>query len=243
MLITENADLISSNLYEYDFKSCFYNILKNIDYDLKDIPYEDKKVRNIKLGLLQKNNPNLSIYLNSTVNSLINHYLKLNNLTDDNVILRQKDGIITNIPLKILNNTMEISFKGNISKLISSINKDKILIIYIDGNVISKGIKNKTLDMTFYNLFSKLNFENKNQLIKGLERLRIEIFESTNIRYFTRELDNKFYIPIKTAGIMQFQKSMINNIKIEDVDKSILWSNYVWPFVQSILLTTQSRET
>ena len=39
---------ILHNVYEYDFKSSSYNILKNVMYDVSDIPFENKECRNMQ---------------------------------------------------------------------------------------------------------------------------------------------------------------------------------------------------
>ena len=46
---------VYTNLYEYDVKSCFYNILKKINYDgIDKLENYEKLKRNIAIGIMQK---------------------------------------------------------------------------------------------------------------------------------------------------------------------------------------------
>ena len=235
MLINKSLKPFLSDLYEYDFSACFYSILKNIGYDVSNIDSVNKVSRNIQIGILQKNNPLLSSFLHSSTAALIDYYLDVNQVDFGNVVWRQKDGIILTAPLKDTNSTLPIEFRGHISKLISSLKKDKILILYDSGKVTPKGILNKTIDMSFYDLFAKLNFSDRNSLIYGLEDIRKKIFESDNINWFARKIDDSYYLPIIGQGTLKFHRSSLQTIQCKDIDKTILWDSYVWPFCQTLM--------
>lgn len=235
MLINKNVDYILSNLYEYDFSACYYNILKNIGYDISNIEKNDKIKRNIQIGLLQKNNPRLSNELLNKTNNIIDHYLIENNINENEVIWRQKDGIITTKKLNKLNISMELEYRRTIMKLISSMDRNKVLLLYNMNEVDVKGVSNKPLDISFYKLFLNLNFCSKSQLFQGLENIRQNIHKSNNILWFSRESENGIKIPLK-QGLINISKSALLSIDINDVDKTFLWEYYIWPFAQSLLL-------
>ena len=83
--------LIYNDLYEYDFTSCYYNLLKNIGWEMDDIDPNNKKQRNIKIGLLQKNNKYIGEYLQNTVENLIDFYINENNLDKKEILLRKEE--------------------------------------------------------------------------------------------------------------------------------------------------------
>ena len=80
MEISKNSSLVLSTLFSYDFSACAYNILKSIGWDLSNIDFDDKKKRNIQIGLLQKDNPRLAKFLLNSINNLVNHYFIINDI-------------------------------------------------------------------------------------------------------------------------------------------------------------------
>ena len=229
--------MIYSNLYEYDFKSCFFNILKNIDYDLSNVNKEDKKIRNIDLGLIQKDNVFLKSFLSSKIKDLLSIYIEENKLTDNDIIWRQKDGLIVNRYLNVDNITMKFSLRKKINKLIKSMDGKKILILYNDNTIAVKGIKNKPIDYTFYFLLFDLNFYNNKLLLQGLDNIRDKVLNGNNINWYIRKTNDGYIIPT-TEGVLKVNKSIANIIDMELVHKEFVWDNYLWPFVQPLVVST-----
>ncbi len=237
MDINKNCNLILDNLYFYDFRACYWNILKNIGYDLKDIEYENKEHRNIKLGLIQKNNPEISSFLINSSNNLVNHYIENNNICLDDIIIKQRDGFIITKKLSMLNDTQELELRGLISKLIITIDRKKFMSIYHNGHIEIKGISNKTSNLEFYNMFKFLDYSNRKNLIKGLSNIRKNILQSNNRTWFSYDSDNNMInVPIIGEGMLNISKSILNNIDINEIDKTYVWNDLVWPFIQSFLV-------
>lgn len=235
-------EFISENLYEYDITACHYNILKSIGYDVSNINYDDKKQRNIQIGLLQRDNPSIAMLLESKANNILDIYLKENNILNTDVLWRQKDGFIIRKPLINTNITIPIDFRGNISKLIYSMNKKKMLILYSDNTYTTKGFSNKPYDTEFYKLFSKLNYSNKKILSSNMEQLRQYIMNSNNINWFVYPIENKLLVPMK-EGMIKVDRGFINSIDITDIDRKYLWDFFIWPFAQTILVYCQLKST
>ena len=233
--------LVLSNVFEYDFSSCFYSILENTGMDMTNIPFDDKLQRNITLGILQKNNPRLAVYLNETTKQLIDFYLKENDIKEDEIVIRLKDGFVSRKKLKVLDKSMTLGFKGVISKFIFSVDKNAWMHIYPDGKVVVKGISNKPKDSSFYDLFSNLDFGNRKRIISGLESIRRTIIDSTNMLWFGWEEDDLLIIPIKSLGKVKFRKSIWKSIDPDEIDKNHIWEDYIWPFCRSILIHTEER--
>jgi hypothetical protein len=235
-MLNKKIDLVEFNLYEYDFEACFYNIIKNLNSDLiKNINYENKDIRNKQIGLLQKKHPDLAELLIKTTDGLLSFYIKKNNLNENDIVWKQRDGFISKKKLEDTSSSMPIKFKGYIPILISDIKKQRCLIIYENNTVITKGVKNKLQDMSFFQMFSGLNYYNSLSVLNGIEMIRYKIFKSDNVHWFSREVDGFLYIPIKNNGVMKFNNSSINNFNINNIDRKITWNNYVWPFAQSLL--------
>lgn len=236
-LINKNCKPVLHDLYDYDFERCYYKILQNINPDLiKDIDPTNKELRNIKLGLLQKENPNIASFLISKINNIMDLYLSENGILEDDIIWRQKDGVILTKQLNKTNISMEIKYKGLISTMISSMKKDRVLFIYDNKKVVYKGIKNKLKDMSFFDMFATLNFTTQISVMDGVEVIRHKLFESDNINWFIREVDDILHIPIKNKGTIKVPKTFIWGLNPKDIDRSVIWDNYLWPFCQTLLL-------
>jgi len=237
MKISKSCNLIMGNLFFYDFRSCYYNILKNIGWDLSNIEENNKELRNIQLGLLQKDNPKLGRFLNDTASNLVSYYITINNLSEEDIIIIQKDGIITSKKLDKIDVSQPIELRGIISKLILSPDRKKFISIYDSGDIDIKGVSNKTEDTTFYNLFKSLDYSNKKNLIKGIESIRQNILDSKNIYWFIKKTEDDMYmVPIIGEGDLKISKSSLLTIDLNEVDKNIVWESLVWPFCRSILI-------
>jgi len=236
MEISKNCNLVLTTLFSYDFSACAYNLLKSIGWDLSNINYNNKKERNIQIGLLQRDNPRLAKFLLNSITNLVNHYFIINDITKDNLVVRAKDGFIIKKKMNILDHTMPIDLRSVISKFIISTDRKKYLAIHINGDVEVKGIKNKTVDVSFYNLFKNLDFSTKRSLLIGLERMRQTILTSENILWFSTMNGNDYNVPIIGSGILKLNRSSLHLIDSDEIDKHFLWEEYVWPFARSILI-------
>lgn len=232
----QNENLALSNLFQYDFSACYYNILKNTGFDVSTLPFEDKKKRNILIGYLQKNNKSLANYLSSSVENLVDFYLEQNNISFEDIILRQKDGLVLKKPMEKTNITMPINFVGVISKLIFTVDRNRWLILYDNGTCVTKGFSNLPIDTDFFNLFKNLDYSNSRNLSIGMERIRQIIHNTDNKHWFFTEDDDGYIVPIKNMGLMKFRKTAAENIDPSELDRSHLWIEFVWPLCRSLLI-------
>ena len=234
--------LIYNDLYEYDFTSCYYNLLKNIGWEMDDIDPNNKKQRNIKIGLLQKNNKYIGEYLQNTVENLIDFYINENNLDKKEILLRNKDGIITTRNIPINTKTMPLDLRKVITRLIFSSNdKKKWMTFYNDNTIIVKGISKRSYDSSYYDMFLQLNYSNRKNLFTGIDKIRYKILTGNNIGwYLLNEDDEHFSIPINhddnTKSVIQIRKSLAKAFDINKINKKYIWDNYIWPFTISIMI-------
>lgn len=241
-MINKNIEPIQHNLFEYDFRSCFYNILKNIGYNVSSINKNDKTQRNIQIGLLMKSNPTINVMLTKQIKNILELYIKENNLKEEEIIWRQKDGLITKRSLNNTTLTIEFELRNTVSHLISSLNRDKVLIIYNNNEIGIKGIRNKPIDLSFFNLFLNLDFSNKKNILFGCEQIRQKFLESNNINWFVRkDKENNLNIQLKDGFVIKVNKSMLSSINIEDIDKNVIYENYIYPFFQTFLVCYNER--
>ena len=122
MNINKNCKLFMRDVYLYDISACHYTIMQNLGFDLSKIDKTNKEKRNTQIGLLMRDNPKLTTILRSTTSSLIDEYLLRNNITEDDLIIRQYDGVITKKPIKeIVNPSMPLELRSIFQVMIISL--------------------------------------------------------------------------------------------------------------------------
>ena len=93
MEINKNCSLVLNTVYSYDISSCHMNILKRLGFNVTELQATDKVTRNIKIGLMEKENERLSNILRSITNSTINDYLNIYGIKLNPDILKKIDPI------------------------------------------------------------------------------------------------------------------------------------------------------
>ena len=77
--------------------------MKKLGMDLSGLDPNDKMQRNIEIGKMMRDNPRLTSTLRTTTESIIDEYILKNRIADDQIVIRQYDGIITTKMLRITN--------------------------------------------------------------------------------------------------------------------------------------------
>ena len=94
MDINKGCKLFLNQVYSYDISQCHYSILKSLGFNLENINENDKETRNTQIGLLMRDNPRITSVLRDITNSTISEYLVRNDISPEDLIIRQYDGII-----------------------------------------------------------------------------------------------------------------------------------------------------
>ena len=236
MDINKNCHLFLRDLYSYDIQSCHYTILENIGADLSKIPKEEKETRNIKIGLLMKDNPKLIHVLRSVTNSTINEYILRNNIKEDDIILRQYDGIITTKLLReTTNRYIPLELRKSFQHMIISI--DRNMYIAFDGVKTSvKGVPNNYEEMNgIYNRIAKINYINKSSIFSSLQKIKDDIFTEKNPILFAIPNNDSYIVYLKKYGESKISESIINVMDIDDIDKERYFTFFILPFFKSIV--------
>ena len=94
MKINQNLKLVMKDLYLYDIEACHYNLVKKLGLDISELDENDKTSRNIQIGKMMRKNPRLTSVLRNTTRSIIDEYIRKNNIQEDEIVIRQYDGMI-----------------------------------------------------------------------------------------------------------------------------------------------------
>ena len=239
MKINDKCQLFLRDVYLYDISSCHYSILEKSSFDVSFLEKDDKKKRNIQIGLLMKENPKFTSLLRNTTNSIINEYISINKLKDEEIVTRQYDGIIVTRPLEVTKLNLPLDFRTHILIFISSFNRNSY--ISYDGNKTSiKGVSNRynTIDSLYHQFLSQTNFLNKSSVFKQLQKLKNVFLQTKNIKLFCMPSndDNSFVVYFKEFEDIKISKQTAKIIDVNDINKEWYFNFYIKPFAQSLVL-------
>jgi len=239
MQINKNVRLFLSDVYDYDIAQCHYQILQKLDYDISKINREDKKIRNIQIGVMIKNNPRIGIILRKITNSIISNYLLDNKVSEYELILRQYDGVmLTRYLEETESQEIPIILKNLFCSFISSINRNSY-ISFNGEEVFIKGVpyRYKTMDLLLEKI-ARINFSNKSNIFKQLQKIKDELFNSMNPKLFAIPSDDNKHssVFLKKYGETEISNATTSLIDVADINKNKYFDFYIRPFTESIVI-------
>lgn len=237
MKLNSNLKLILRDVHVYDIEACHYRILDNLGFDLSNIDPEDKLGRNIQIGQMMRDNPRITSLLRTTTESIINDYINENQIKDDDIVIRQYDGLLLT---RILHNTnighIPLERRKTFQIFISSIDRTKYIALDNNFEVSIKGVayRYEAIDK-IYKRICKLIGLNKNSLFTNLQKIKDEMLNSKDTELFGIPNKNKrFTIFLRGYGELEVSKSTLKIMATDDVDKERYFKYYIEPFTKSI---------
>lgn len=234
----DSISFINDNIFLYDIKSCYYRILKNI---LKiDIGHwKDKTDRNIKIGLLFKDNPEIRkkvVEINK--DSMIN-FIKENNLSDNDILFIERDGLAIKkyVGKQKFIDRIWPEFRKHYKITIRSLDKKNSYILLSNDKTVLKGARYKTIGIENYlhETIHKLLTMNYENMFKKMNKLRIEYFDIDNIDLFKIPIKNGYKILLKNNQVLTIRNEHNLNFKNLPIDKYIYYKEHVEGFIKSMI--------
>ena len=241
MQINRNLKLVLRDVYLFDIEACHYTIMNKLGLDLSEINDENKLERNIKIGKMMRRNPRLTTLLRNTTESIITEYIRENKITEDDLVIRQYDGILTTKLLKV-NNIGGIPFNARKHFLIfiMSIDRKKYIAIDTYKKATIKGIpfRNEKIDAVYSQLCSDvLNTASKKMIFIKLQRIRDYILNSNDpILFGIPDKDNRVNVYLKGYGEMVVSFQTLKIMDPDDIDKERYFKYYLEPFTKSVVV-------
>ena len=239
MKINPNVKLVLRDVFLYDIEACHYTIMKKLGFDLTGVDYEDKLKRNIQIGQMMRKNPKLTSLLRNTTRSIIDEYISRNNIQDDDIILRQYDGIIITKRLTETNmHHVPLNMQKNFQIFISSIDRQKYISLDSNFKTTVKGVAFKYDEINnIYKQICRINYAKKISIFRNLQHIKDKFMTSNNPYLFGIPLSNgKVNIFLKGYGEMEISKQTLKLIDTDDIDKEKYFSLYLEPFTKSIVI-------
>ena len=236
MNINQKCGLILRDLYSYDIVSAYPTILSKQFYDFEDVDLQNKQERSEFIGKKQINNENMSSFLMNSANSLVKFYLSENEVSDDHIIVTQRDGFILTRTIQNNNEFITMELRDIIELMIISMDRKKYLTS-IGGTIDVKGVPHVYDSiMNIYSMFANLNFYNKKTLFQQMQSIKDAILNSQDIHLFAipREEDSFAFITFNGA----IESKDCEMISVDKIDKVKYFDNYIKPFLDSIFVET-----
>jgi len=234
-MINKNCSLILRDLYSYDIVAAFPTIMSRQFYDFKGISLTDKAQRNLFIGKEQIGNPQLSSFLNESVKSLTDYYLRVNEIKDDQIIFRQKDGFILTTKLAKTSDYIEMKYRGMIDLMI--VDTNRTAMVYFDdvGEISVKGVRHyyKALDK-IYKKFLTLDLYDKRTIFYQLEALKNKILKPTDISLYGVQKDDWYTFMLKGEKAIRVKDFSYVNPK--EIDTRKYFNFYFKIFFDSIYI-------
>lgn len=233
-MISQSCSLIQHDLYSYDIVSAYPTILGKQFYNFDGVDLDNKTERSMFIGNKQKNNSGLSQFLIKSANSLVTFYLNENNVLDDEIISTQRDGFILTRLLDNDDQFIDMKLREIIDFLIISIDRENF-IYFADGEIHIKGVPYYYDGLKiFYNMFSNLNFYNKNILFEQMENIKHAIFNIDDVTPFLIPKDENSFIVITYKGNIEVKDP--DFISTKSIDRSKYFNHFFSGFLKSLFI-------
>ena len=237
MDIDKSCKLFLKDVFLYDISACHYTIIKRLNYNISNIP-DGKFERNKYIGILMRENPRLTSALRSITESVIDEYIAVNNVKDDELILRQYDGIITTRPLYKTDLSIPIDFRNSLRYLIISSHRKWYVAVDANEEVLIKGIPHRYEEMDdIYKRLLNMNYLSNSDIFKNLQKIKDEVLSSEDASLYCIPVDgDKCNVFLKEYGEVGISKGMIRILDTSDIDRQRYFDFYIRPFTESICI-------
>lgn len=239
MKINNQLKLVLRDLYLYDIEACHYNIMKKLGFDMNEIDADDKLGRNIRIGQMMQENPRLTSILRNTTKAIIDEYINKNNVKEDQIVLRQYDGIILTRTLKETSlKQTPLDLRKTFQIFISSIERNKYIALDNSNKTTIKGVSFRYPEIDIiYNQICRSVDLNRESMFKRLQKIKDNFMCSKNAKFFAiPSKNNKFSVYLKRYGEIEVSPQTIKIMDTEDIDKERYFNFYIQPFTKSIIV-------
>jgi hypothetical protein len=241
---TQDVDyVINSNIFEYDMRNAGFSLVKFYDllpqYTIDDLETFSKDTINVKIGLLQIDNPKFSKRLVTAFSDMRKLFFEENSIKETQVLSVKKDAIflVNKTCDKLRFKNVEFALKNRYTSFhkFSRVelyyrNKSKILDIKGVGSKIS--LHEDYMVKFLKDIFNTLETSDNSRVITKIKKFVSDYKDrSLPIQYY-RELNSdsmySLFIDDNNDKIIKSEET----IKGFDIDISYNYVNYILPLIQ-----------
>jgi hypothetical protein len=242
-----NTDrLVIRDVFSYDIEACHYNLLSKFGYNMSNIDQHNKLKRNIQIGKIMRDDKTTKSRLRETTKQIIDDYIEFNELLEEDIIIRQYDGLITKKRLLETNKSiLPIALQNRYDLVLISIDRNKYIAFdNLKKKVKIKGVPNlyKGIETYYKRLIRIVDIENKTRVLDNLQKLKSDFSNEKDINIFAIPTDNEEEVEIifKSFGQIKIKRNTLYYMIDDEIDKNFYYDFYLHSFIQSIVLETLS---
>jgi hypothetical protein len=233
--------LIVRDVFSYDIVACHYNLLEKFNYNMINIDKNDKLKRNIQIGKIMRDNESIKTRLRETTARIIDDYISFNELREEDIIIRQYDGLLTTKRLmETEKSVLPIVMQNRYDIFLISIERG----MYIAFDNLKKRVKVKGVPSMYEGIqkyYEKLvrivDIENKSRVLDNLDKLKKSFYDETDMNIFAIPVDeNDVEIMFKAFGQIKVKRNTLYYMTEDEVDKEFYYDFYLHSFIQSVVL-------
>jgi hypothetical protein len=233
--------LIVRDVFSYDIVACHYNLLEKFQYNMTNIDKNNKLKRNIQIGKIMRDNESIKTRLRETTSRIIDDYISFNELREEDIIIRQYDGLLTTKRLmETEKSVLPIVMQNRYDIFLISIERG----MYIAFDNLKKRVKVKGVPSMYEGIqkyYEKLvrivDIENKSRVLDNLEKLKQSFYNETDMNIFAIPVDeNDVEIMFKSFGQIKVKRNTLYYMTEDEVDKEFYYDFYLHSFIQSVIL-------
>jgi hypothetical protein len=233
--------LILRDVFSYDIEACHYNLLQKFGYDVSEIKQHNKIERNIQIGKIMRDNETIKTRLRETTARIIDDYINFNQITEDDMIIRQYDGIITKKRLVETNKSvLPIALQNRYDIVLISIDRGKYIAFdNLKGKIKVKGVPNLYDGIkTYYKkLIRIVDIEKKSRVLDNLETLKQSFYKEDDLSVFAIPAnDEEVEMIFKSFGQIRVKRNTLYYMADDEIDKNFYYDFYLHSFIQSVIL-------
>jgi hypothetical protein len=239
MKINENVRLVSHDIQSYDIPACHYTILKNHGFDVSHLDKGNKLERNIAIGKMMRENSRITKLLRETTTLIIDDFITQNNIKDDDIVIRQYDGILLKRTVhKTEIGNYLVEHRNSFDVFVCSIKRNSYIAHDATRNVSKiKGVPYRYDKMdTIFKKICLINFAKKTAVFRGLQRIKDEIMTTKDTSLFAIPIKERFRIYLKGYGEIEVTKPTLKIMDPKDIDRQKYFDFYIAPFTKSVVL-------
>jgi hypothetical protein len=209
----------------------------------------DKKTRNIKIGLMMREEKGLSDKVNELMLKYLNIFIKENKIKPQNIIHTTRDSIFVynKIPIKTIFDHVEFVNKDGAYSSMFRINNYTFLFDSMSGKITVKGIKDEIVEkspflhnflINFLYIIESCQKNGDQKIFNILKYMRNKYLQNNNNNIY-KDLLNENKLGIRFNGELIYLDSNIEHDIEEDdffVAKDLNYINFLMPIMRSVML-------
>ena len=240
VVINQECKLYIKNVFLHDISACHYTILERFGFDLSKLDKKDKAQRNIQIGMWIRDNEELGKFLRNITTSTIDEYILLNEISEQDIIVRQYDGLVTTRFLRETENYIPLPQRVRYDFILISFDRRKYIAHNEQRGILSvKGVPYRypEMDKVYKQLALRLTHMKGDTIFQKMREIYDEIMESKDpLLFCIPTSDDKFNVFLKGYGEVEISKSTTKLLDTRDIERIRYFDHYMWPFIESIVV-------